>query len=42
MMKSRRRIAFPEAKDRAGSFDYSRELQPAEWGFHNQFAPQQF
>jgi len=31
-VKSRRRIAFPEAKDRAGRFDYSRDLRPAEWG----------
>jgi hypothetical protein len=32
LMKSRRRIAFPEAKDCAGSFDYSRNLRPPEWG----------
>jgi hypothetical protein len=31
LMKLRRRIAFPKAKDRAGSLDYSRDLRPAEW-----------
>jgi hypothetical protein len=32
-MKSRRRIACPEAQDHANSVgDYSRDLRPAEWG----------
>src|SRR6516225_11371323 len=33
LMKSRRRIACPEAQDHANSVgDYSRDLRPAEWG----------
>jgi hypothetical protein len=32
LMKSRRRIAFPEAKDYANSPDYIRDLPLAKWG----------
>jgi len=33
LMKSRRRIACPEAQDQASCIDdYSRDLRPAKWG----------
>jgi hypothetical protein len=42
-MKSRRRIAFLKAWDRASRIhDYSRDLRLAKWGLGYQFAQQQF
>jgi hypothetical protein len=41
LMKSRRRIACPEAQDHANSFvNYSRDLRPVEWGSGSRFARQ--
>ena len=41
LMKSRRRIAFPEAKDRAWLVQLQQGFASGEMGFKGQFAGQQ-